>query len=1088
MTDLRDRPTDRRGGQPDARGPIAWMAGNSVAANLIMLACLIGGALMLTRIKQEVFPDFQVNAVTVTVVYPGASPEEVESGVVLAIEEAVQGLEGVDEVSSVAAEGLGRVTIELLDTADLQELANDIESEVDRITTFPEEAEDPETRTVSLGRQVLTVALYGNTSRRVLHRLGERTRDALLAHGDVTRVDLTGLADLEIAVEVPQEQLRRYGLTRRRIAERLAGAAVDVPGGGIDTEGGEVLLRVKERRDYGRQFAQIPIVSPAGGGQVRLGEIATVIDGFEESDRRTRFDGAPAVLLDVFRVGDQTPMEVSDAVGARLEELRGSLPAGIEVTTLNDRSEHYRDRVRLLVKNGSIGLVLVLCVLGLFLEARLAFWVMMGIPISFLGSFLVLPLTGVSINMISLFAYIIALGIVVDDAIVVGENVYHYHQEGMGFIPAAVRGAREVAVPVTFSILTNIAAFMPIYFIPGVTGDVFRVIPIVVVTVFLISLFESLFVLPAHLGHHHDRRRRGVNRWLHARQQAFSIGFRRWVRRRYGGFLEFALRHRYLTFAMAAAVLTVMSAYAISGRMGFQLFPVVESDHAEARVTLPFGAPVERTEDVLRRLERGARQVVLQSGQPELVESIITEVAPEGSHTGVVRVNLAEPDIRDRVMGTAEFTRKWRQAVGEVTGVESVRFLADAGGPGGRERPITVELGHPSMDVLEQASRKLAAALETYPRVKDVDDGFQPGKPQRDFTITPEGKSLGLTAREVGRQVRSAFYGAEAIRQQRGRNELKVMVRLPKPERSTEQTVKNLMIYTGGGVGERLAGEATGPAVYVPLPQVAEVSGGRAYKTIDRRRGRRVVEVTADITPRAAAGEVLADLADGELAKLTRDHRGLSYSFEGQRAEIRQSMGSLKVGFVLAMLAIYGLLAVPFRSYVQPAIVMVAIPFGVIGAFVGHLLMGYSLSVLSMFGIVALAGVVVNDSLVLVTFANRRRQSGQNVHDAICEAGIQRFRPVLLTTLTTFGGLAPMIFETSLQARFLIPMAISLGFGILFATGITLVLVPSLYLAVEDVQRAAAAVRNLLKRGETGRDYAERPSPEAVSRRMPDAR
>ncbi|MBS3733803.1 MAG: efflux RND transporter permease subunit [Phycisphaerae bacterium] len=1046
-------PSARVDGPPQKRGPIAWMAGNSVAANLIMLACLIGGFLMLGRIKQEVFPDFEINAVIVTVAYPGASPEEVESGVVLAIEEAVQGLEGVDEVRSTAGEGFAEVTVELLNTADLQKLAADIESEVDRITTFPEEAEDPEIRTVSLGRQVLTLALHGETTLRALHRLGEQMRDELLADPRITRVDLTGVPDPEIAVEVSQEQLRRYGLTRQQIADRVTTAALDVPAGGIDTEGGEVLMRIKERRDFGRQFARIPIVSTATGGEVLLGDIATVTDGFEDTDRYALFNGEPTVLLNVFRVGEQTPMDVSEAVNAKLDDLRPSLPAGVKVAVLNDRSEHYADRIRLLVKNGAIGLVLVLCVLGLFLEARLAFWVMMGIPISFLGSFLVLPATGVSINMISLFAYIIALGIVVDDAIVVGENVYHYHQEGMKFIPAAVRGAREVAMPVTFSILTNIAAFLPIYFVPGVTGDIFRIIPIVVCTVFLVSLFESLFVLPAHLGHHRPRQRHGVNRWLHARQQAFSIAFRRWTRRRYGTWLDAALRHRYLTFAAAAGVLIVMSAYALSGRMGFEQFPAVESDRAVARVTLPFGKPVERTEAVVRRLERGARRVIAASGHPELMESIVTDVGAGGSHKAVVQAHLADPEIRDEVMGTAEFTRRWREAVGEITGVESVQFISDAGGPGGRERPITIELGHSNMDVLEEVSGKLADVLETYPRVRDVDDGFQPGKRQLDVTVTREGESLGLTAREIGRQVRSAFYGAEAIRQQRGRNELKVMVRLPERERSTEQTVDDLLIYTPAGT-------------YVPLREVADVRRGRAYKTIDRRQGRRVVQVTADITPRAKAGEVLADLGSGALATLTRDYRGLSYSFEGQRAEIRESMDSLKVSFPLAMLAIYGLLAVPFRSYVQPLIVMIAIPFGVIGAFLGHLVMGYSLSVLSMFGIVALAGVVVNDSLVLVTFANRRRrEQGDTLHDAIREAGIQRFRPVVLTTLTTFGGLAPMIFETSLQARFLIPMAISLGFGILLATGITLVLVPSLYLAVEDVKRGGAKLRALLGRG-----------------------
>jgi len=1048
------------GGGRSGRGPIAWMAGNSVAANLIMLLCLVGGFIALWNMQQEFFPDFDVDAVMVSVPYPGASPEEVEKGIVLAIEEAVQGLEDVDEVTSVASEGSARVTIELVDGADVQRAAGDIESEVDRITTLPPEAEEPEVRVMAHERGVLTIVLHGQASTHVLHTLAEQLRDELIQDPDVTRVDVEGAADLEIAVEVPQEELRRYGLTMADVAETIGSAALDVPAGGLDTPSGEVLVRLKARRDWGQEFAQLPIVTPPGGGVVRLGDIARVKDGFEDTDRYARYDGEPAMMLEVYRVGKQTPVQVSEAVHKVLDAFGPSLPAGIEADVLNDRAQYYKERVRLLLKNGSIGLGLVLLVLGLFLEARLAFWVMLGIPVSFLGSFLLLPATGVTINMISLFAYIIALGIVVDDAIVVGENIYRYRQEGMGLLRASVRGAREVAMPVTFSILTNIVAFLPIYFIPGVPGQIFRSIPLVVCTVFTISLIESLFVLPAHLSHSGRPQRHGLGLWLHARQQAFSDAFRHWVRHRYGRFLEQALRHRYLTFALAASLLAVMSAYALSGRLGMQLMPVAESDRAEARVTLPYGAAVEKTEAVLHRLEAGARRVIEECGHPELLKSILTNVGDGGSHAGRVRVTLAEAEIRDKIMSTAKFTERWRKAVGEVTGVDSLRFLADARGPGGRGRPVAVELSHRSMDVLERASARLAATLQTYPRAQDVDDGFQPGKPQFDVVLTPAGRSLGLTGREVSRQIRNALYGAEALSQQRGRNELEVRVRLPEHERASEQTLQDLMIRTPAGT-------------FVPLPEVAETTRGRAYKTIDRRNGRRVVQVSADVTPRAAAGEILADLRQNELPTLLGDHPGLTYSFEGHHAEISESMGTLVVTFALALLAMYALLAVPFRSYVQPLIVMISIPFGVIGAFLGHLIMGYSLCVPSMFGIVALAGVVVNDSLVLVDFANRRRREGAGRHDAIWQAAIQRFRPVLLTTLTTFGGLAPMIFERSFQARMLIPMALSLGYGILFATGITLILVPSLYLATEDVERAAGRLRDRLRKGRPVRAPAD---------------
>ncbi|MHC4914296.1 MAG: efflux RND transporter permease subunit [Planctomycetota bacterium] len=1035
----------------DKRGPIRWMAGHSVAANLIMFFCLLGGFLALRSIKKEVFPDILRDEVRVTVSYPGASPEEIESGVILAVEQAIIGMDGVGEVSSVASEGRARINAELLLGSDTQKVAQDIKSEVDRITTFPDEAEEPEVREASHRHGVLDLMIYGDAPMTSLHVLAESVRDGLLQDPRITQVDINGVPGLEIAVHVSQENLRRYGLTFGDVAARLRSAALDAPGGGLKTERGEILIRVKERRDYGRQFARLPIITAADGTQVLLEDIATVEDGFEDDDRFMLYNGKTAVELEVFRVGDQTPVQVADAVRRRLEEIRPELPAGVEVAIQRDRSEIYRQRVELLLRNGMIGLVLVMIILGLFLEARLAFWVMMGIPISFLGSFLILPSTGVTINIISLFAYIISLGIVVDDAIVVGENVYHYHQEGMSFLNAAIRGAREVAMPVTFSILTNIATFLPIYFIPGTMGRIFKMIPIVVTTVFLISLGECLFVLPAHLGHQRERKRRGPFAWLHGKQQAFSHGFRSWVRNRYGPFLGMTLRSRYLTVLIAIGVLAVSLSYALSGRMGFSLFPTIESDYSQASVVLPYGSPAARTEAVVKRMVAGALWVKasIPRGE-ELVEGITAEAGRSGGHTGRVRVMLADADVRDEIMSNEEFTRRWREEVGEVVGAESLRFASDAGGPGSRGRALTVELSHRSMAVLEAVSRELADTITTYPRVKDVEDGFQPGKHQLDFRVLPEGESLGLTAREVSRQVRAALYGAEVLRQQRGRKELRVMVRLPERERDSERAVDEMMIRTPGGT-------------FVPLKEVAAMKRGRAYTSIDRRNGRRVIQVSADVSPRGKAGEVIGDLKLNVLPGLLESHPGLQYSFEGHRADMRESLGSLRVSFILAMLAIYAMLAIPFRSYVQPLIVMTSIPFGIVGAIFGHLIMGFDLSIPSMFGIVALSGVVVNDSLVMIDFANRRvKEAGLASREAIYSAAIQRFRPILLTTLTTFGGLAPMIFETSRQARFLIPMALSLGYGLVFATLITLVIVPSLYMIVDDLRRAGAWLRSQL--------------------------
>jgi multidrug efflux pump subunit AcrB len=764
---------------------------------------------------------------------------------------------------------------------------------------------------------------------------------------------------------------------------------------------------------------------------VRLEDLAQIRDGLEDTDYFATFDGEPAVMVEVYRVGDQTPIAVSKAVRRYLERLRLQLPPGLAVDVRNDRSETYRQRLDLLMTNGAFGLLLVFLLLGVFLEARLAFWVAMGIPISFLGSLLFLPGAGVSINMMSMFAFIIALGIVVDDAIVVGENIYHYRQAGLPRLAAAVRGTREVAMPVTFSILTNIVAFVPLAFVPGWMGKVYFTIPVVVIIVFLISLVESVFILPAHLAHLREGVPEGLRGWLHRHQQRFSYYFMGFVRERYGPFLDACLKQRYLTAVLGLTLLLLVLGYVKSGRMGMVLFPRVESDFAFAKAQLPYGTAVARTEAVRDRLIQTAREIAAAYPGAKVLEGIYADIGP--SHITQVRVYLPPPD--ERPVATAEFVRRWRERVGELPGLEWLVFQSDSGGPGSGAA-LTVELTHPRLEVLELAGADLALSLADFAIVRDIDDGFAPGKQQLDFTVRPEGRSLGLSAREVARQVRSAFYGAEALRQQRGRNEIKVMVRLPEADRRAEYTLEEMILRAPNGAE-------------VPLREAVDIRRGRSYTEIKRRDGRRVISVTADVDPPSQADWVAKALEAEALPALAVRYPGLRYSFEGRQAETADSMRSLYLGLALAVLVMYGLLAVPFRSYLQPAIVMVSIPFGIVGAVLGHMLMGYSLSVMSMFGIVALSGVVVNDSLVLIEFANRVRGQGLT---AMRAAAVQRFRPVLLTTLTTFGGLAPMIFETSRQARFMIPMAISLGFGVLFATLITLLLVPALFLIVEDLR------------------------------------
>ena len=1026
---MADRPDEQR----VSRGAIGWMAGHSVTANLLMLVLLVGGLFCSTRIRQEVFPDFELDMVTITVPYPGASPQEVEQGILLAVEEAVQGLEGIDRVTSRAREGSGTVTVEMIEGGDIQRLAQEIKSEVDRITSFPEEAEDPRVTIVARKRYVVSLAVSGDQSERVLREVAEVVRDRLLQSSRITQADLTGVRDYEISVEVSQEALRQYGLTLDDVARRIRRAAVELPGGAIKTPGGDILVRMKERREAGREFGLIPIITAADGTQVLLEELATVRETFEETDREATYNGKPAVLIEVYRVGDQTPITVSDAVRQVVADLRPGLPPGIAIDLRNDRSEIYRQRLGLLLRNGYLGLILVFVLLALFLEPRLAFWVSLGIPISFLGALLFLPAAGVSINMVSMFAFIVTLGIVVDDAIVVGENVYYYRQRGMPWFEAAVTGAREIAVPVVFSVLTNMVAFVPMFFVPGFMGKVFRQIPVVVLSVFAVSLVESLLILPAHLAHQKSRRPWGVFGWLEKLQQRFSRFFLRAVDRLYRPFLGLVLRWRYVSLGIGLAVLMVTLGYIRSGRLGFELFPKVESDYAKVTATLPYGSAFERTRAVQRRLVRAAQEIARQNGGEALVEGIYAGIQ---ANVAQVRVYLTPPEVRP--ISTSVFTGRWRRRVGRIAGLESLRFESDAGGPG-RGAAIAVELSHQDMRVLERASAELARALSYYPSVVDVDDGFAPGKRQIDFKVLPAARSLGLTATDIARQVRSAFYGAEALRQQLGRNEVKVMVRLPRSERVSQYNLEEMILRTPAG-GE------------IPLRSAVTITEGRAYTDINRRDGRRIVTVTADVRPRSKADQVLRAVKAETLPALQDEFPGLGYSFEGRQADRRKSMNSLFQGMGIVLLVIFAMLAVPLNSYIQPAIIMASIPFGIVGAVIGHMIMGYSLSVISMFGVLALTGVVINDSLVLIDMTNRLRRGGSRPYAAVRQAAQLRFRPIILTTVTTFGGLTPMIFETSRQARFLIPMAISLGFGVLFATLITLCLVPSIYLILEDLK------------------------------------
>lgn len=1035
---------------------ISWMARNHVAANLLMMVFIVGGLIIGSQVKQEVFPEIELDWISTTVVYPGASPDEVEEGIILQVEEAIGSVDGIDEIKAVAAEGVGTVNAKIRSGENGDQILQDIKNEVDRITTFPVEAEKPIVAKLVNRREVISVVVYGDASERSLREQAELVRDELLAMPEVTQAEVSGVRPYEISIEISESNLRRYNLTLTKVAQLIRQTSLDLPAGSLKTESGEILIRTKEKRYTEAGYGEIPVVVKKDGTEVLLKDIAGINDGFEETDQYGRFDDQPAAMIKVFRVGDQKPTVISDLVYKYVRDKVPTMPKSVKISTWYDTSEIFQSRMNLLIKNAFLGLIMVFLVLSLFLQMRLALWVMLGIPISFLGALLLMPATDVSINMISLFAFIMALGIVVDDAIVVGENVFEHRQQGKSHLRAAIDGAREVAVPVTFSILTSVTAFIPLIFVSGTMGKFIRVIPIVAIVILLISLVESLFVLPAHLSLGSGKGKEDVpdKTNLLYRVRAKFTSFLDWlVNIHYRDFLDLCIRYRYVTFAVTLGLLLLAVGTVKGGIVKFRFMPLVEGDRITVNIEMPRGTLVEDTAKVQELLISKAKETVAHFDKIDpsarsvmrhlysVAGGTIASGGPRGGSTSAAPhlssiVMLLTPSETREVTST-DISRRWRELAGEIPGVDLLSFASNLVHMGAN---IDVSFAHDDYVILEKAADKLKQVLAEYPGVEDIADSYPTGKKELKLTLTPQARTLGITQEELARQVRGAFYGAEALRLQRGRNEVKVMVRYPGLDRRSLESLENMRIRTPTG-GE------------IPLRLAANIAEGRGYSVVNRTDRKRVINVSASVDNKLAnAEEILADLTSGILTDLTTDYPGLTYDLEGEAKERHDSMQSMAKGFVLALFVMYALLAIPFKSYSQPLLIMTAIPFGIVGAILGHLLTGYDLSILSLFGIVALSGVVINDSLLLIDRINQSRKDGEEMHESILKAGQRRFRPILLTSLTTFFGLAPMIMETSTQAQFLIPMAISLAFGILFATAITLVLIPTTYYVLEDVR------------------------------------
>ncbi len=1037
------------------RALIGWMARHPVAANLLMLLIVIAGLVNMLTTKQEVFPEINFDTVEVRVIYQGATPDEIEESIVQRIEEQIQGIDGIDRVTGVAAEGVGVVRAELTRGTQTNRKLDEIRSAVDRITTFPEQAERPEVREIVNRQRVMELAVYGDAGEATLRELAFRIKDELSATPGISLAEVARVRNYEVSIEVGNDVLRAYGLTLQDLATTVRRSSLDLPGGEIKAGTESILLRTKGRNYNRRDFDNIIIAAAPGGASVRLADIARIDDGFRDEDLVMRYNGKPAAFVQVFRVGEEKVLDVVGRVENYLAtSLRPGLPPGLSVAVWRNDATEFNNRRDLLVKNGLIGLVLVMAALALFLDLRLAFWVSVGIFVSFIGAFALMPLVGLSINMMSLFGFILAIGIVVDDAIVAGENIYSENEHGRDPMEAAVAGAQRVAVPVILAVSTTIAAFVPLLFVPGNVGKFLFQIPAIVILVLVISVLEAMLILPHHLARlhivgHTPRTRLGAV--VADLRHAMDRRLRRFVDGPLDRALRFATLHYGVVIASAFSILLLTLGVIAGGYVKFSFFPIVEGRYVTASLQLPQGATVEATLQAALQLERAGRAAAQAGPDPsgqDLINAVFITVGRqeatgpgaagalgllEGNKASVV-IELLDPEIR--TVTSYEFERRWREASGPLPQVQKLTFASNVINLGS---PVQVQLTARTPEALAQATFELQDELRRIDGVTDVRDDREPGKREVQFRLKPYARTLGITLENLAQQVRSAYFGAEAVRVQRGRDEVRVYVRLPAAERAALTDLNRYRIRTPAGG-------------FVPLHEVAEISLGYGTSTLIRIDGRRITTVLAEVDPALVTGaQVNARLVSEVLPRLQNELPGLNYTMGGEQREQQQALPAMARNFGLAVFCMYALLALAFRSYVQPAIVVAAIPFGLVGATVGHLLLGLSFGLTSLFGIVGLAGIIVNGSLVLVDFANEERSRGKSAREAMIAAAKSRFRPILLTATTTFLGIFPLIIERSIQAQFLVPLAVSIGVGVLLGTALLMLLTPALTMWVEDI-------------------------------------
>ncbi len=1027
-------------------GLISWFAGNHVAANILMVFLIVGGLFKATTMVRETFPAIDPKLIQVSVPYPGATPEDVESSITRRIEEAVIGIQGVDRVNSTAREGLGLVQIELNDFVDSNEILSEVETEIDRLTDFPpEEAEEVSIVRLKPEQDVLSLVVYGDTDPLTLRTWAETIEDQILQLPSTSLVDISGSPDREISIEIPEEKLREHNLSLKDIADQISAFSLDIPAGTLRTENSEILLRVQQRKYFGFEFADIPIISARDGSKLRLETIADIRDSFEDIDYASLYNGYPALFIDIKRSAAQDTLIIEEEVQGLVAKLR--LPPEIKVGVWKNQTINLKERINLLARNALMGLALVFMILVLFLDLKLAVWTAIGIPISFLGGILIASMFGVSINMISLFALIVVLGIVVDDAIVAGESIFSEQKAGKVGRQAALDGIWAILAPVTIGVLTTIAVFVTLGFSTGVLGQILQPIPIIVSSVLFVSLIEAFLILPAHLS--------SSNRWsigpIAMVRNAVTRGLERCVDSIIVPITATFIKARYFSLILLIVIPVMTFSLFSNNVLRFVFFPNIETDEISVALEMEDGTPYDVTEQHILNILEAGKTVMTDISDQDLIENTSLVIggrlrdsggpaggssASSASHLAQITVELIPSDLR--TASAAKISRKWQEAVGDIPMAQNITFTSSLI-HGGAD--ITIELTHRDNNILDKASEELKQRMKQISGLAEVADSLEDGKKEFVFELNDVGKAYGLTPALLGSQLREIFYGREIDRLQRGRNEIQVMVRYPRAQRETLSILEDIRITLPNGHR-------------TPLKAVTTISETFSPTTITRVDGRRIVNITADtditiITPDIAIGRIVSDI----IPDLKERYPGLSYQLGGQSQDQRDDLQTLFRNFTIAMMVIFVLLASQLRSYVKPVIILSAIPLGISGAALGHLLLGQNLSFISMFGMTAMAGVVINDSVVLVDYYNKKREQGRDAFDAAIRATRRRFRPILLTTLTTALGLLPMLLETSLQARFIIPMAVSLAFGLAFASALLIFIVPALLKIVDDFEQ-----------------------------------